>query len=30
MDSVTVIRALSGVLFVIVLSVMIWRRKKTA
>jgi len=30
MDGVTVIRALSGVLFVIVLSVMIWRRKKTA
>jgi hypothetical protein len=30
MDSVTVIRALSGVLFVVVLSVMIWRRKKTA
>jgi LPXTG-motif cell wall-anchored protein len=30
MDSVTVIRIFSGVLFVVVLSVLFWRRKKTA
>lgn len=30
MDSVTVIRVFSGILFVVVLSVLIWRRKKTA
>ncbi len=28
MDSVTVIRVLYGILFVVVLSVLIWRRKK--
>ena len=30
MDSVTVIRVFSGILFVVVLSVVIWRRKRTA
>jgi hypothetical protein len=30
MDSVTVIRVFSGLLFMVVLSVLIWRRKKTA
>ena len=30
MDSVTVVRLLSGILFVVVLSVLIWLRKKTA
>ena len=30
MDSVSVIRVLSGVLFVVVLSVLFWRRKKIA
>ncbi len=30
MDSVTVIRVFSGILFVVVLSVVVWRRKKTA
>jgi Trk-type K+ transport system membrane component len=30
MDSVTVIRIFSGILFVVVLSVLIWRRKKIA
>lgn len=30
MDGVTVIRVLSGILFVAVLSVVIWRRKKLA
>ncbi len=30
MDSVTMIRVFSGILFVAVLSLVIWRRKKTA
>jgi hypothetical protein len=30
MDSVTVIRLFSGILFVVVLSVLIWRHKKIA
>ncbi len=30
MDSVTMIRVFSGILFVVVLSVVIWRRKKLA
>ena len=30
MDSSTIIRVVSGMLFVVVLAVLIWRRKKTA
>lgn len=30
MDSTTVIRVVSGILFVAVLAVMVWRRKRTA
>lgn len=30
MDSVTIVRAISGILFAFVLSVLVWRRKKTA
>ncbi len=30
MDSTTVIRVVSGVLFVAVLAVLFWRRKRTA
>ncbi len=30
MDSSTIIRVISGMLFVVVLAVLIWRRKRTA
>jgi hypothetical protein len=30
MDGTTIIRVVSGMLFVLVLAVLIWRRKKTA
>ena len=30
MESVTVVRIFSGILFVVVMSVLIWRRKKIA
>jgi hypothetical protein len=30
MDSTTIIRVVSGVLFVVVLTVLVWRRKSTA
>jgi hypothetical protein len=30
MDSTTIIRVVSGMLFVVVLAVLIWRRKRTA